>query len=180
MRKLTSPGMKKKFVGGYRTFSVPLVELVNRAPKGCKVPYIVKKLCTYIEHNGKFLSSSEVRMTTRPSALSLDFFLQFGPRSEPTECFKPFHTLITFWKCFFFWKRAAKEWLFHGVKRNENSINRLVGPSMDHVDFFGLICYYAWDVDGSEWKMKLNHSSLTYIIFCLWNRPTRKCFLLTP
>ena len=58
MRKLLSPGTKKKFVGGQRTFGVPLVELVNRAPKGCRVPYIVKKLCTYMEHNGKTLLES--------------------------------------------------------------------------------------------------------------------------
>lgn len=40
---------KKK---GRKTFGVPLAELVQLAPQGYKVPFIVKKICTYIEHHG--------------------------------------------------------------------------------------------------------------------------------
>ncbi|XP_053383578.1 protein FAM13A-like [Mercenaria mercenaria] len=51
-KKMLSPGTRKKFGGATRTFNVPLMELVQRAPQGYKVPYIVKKICTYIEHHG--------------------------------------------------------------------------------------------------------------------------------
>lgn len=43
-------GAKKK---GHKMFGVPLVELIQQAPQGYKVPFIVKKICTYIEHHGK-------------------------------------------------------------------------------------------------------------------------------
>ena len=37
-----------------RTFGVPLAELVRQAPQGYKVPFIVKKICSYIEHHGEY------------------------------------------------------------------------------------------------------------------------------
>ncbi|XP_052764243.1 protein FAM13A-like isoform X2 [Mya arenaria] len=52
-RKINSPGMKKRLLQqGARTFGVPLSELVDRAPLGYRVPFIVKKICSFIEHHG--------------------------------------------------------------------------------------------------------------------------------
>ncbi|KAL3875584.1 hypothetical protein ACJMK2_033522 [Sinanodonta woodiana] len=51
VKRLWSPGSKKK-INANKTFGVPLEELVRRAPHGYKVPFIVKRICSYIEANG--------------------------------------------------------------------------------------------------------------------------------
>lgn len=51
-KKMLSPGARKRMVSSVKTFNIPLTELVKRAPQGYKVPYIVKKICTYLEHHG--------------------------------------------------------------------------------------------------------------------------------
>jgi len=38
---------------GAHTFGIPLAELVRRAPQGYRVPFLVKKICTFLEHNGE-------------------------------------------------------------------------------------------------------------------------------
>ena len=47
---------RRFLAGGHKTFGVPLTELVHRAPQGYTVPFIVKKVCSFIEHNGWYLS----------------------------------------------------------------------------------------------------------------------------
>ncbi|KAH3813527.1 hypothetical protein DPMN_141988 [Dreissena polymorpha] len=43
--KFVNAGMKRLVLQGERTFTVPLSDLVSRAPKVKHVPFIVKKIC---------------------------------------------------------------------------------------------------------------------------------------
>ncbi|KAJ8319293.1 hypothetical protein KUTeg_004384 [Tegillarca granosa] len=54
VKKLLSPGTSKKLMtnGGNRIFGVPLEELVLRATTGCKVPFLVHRICDFIENKG--------------------------------------------------------------------------------------------------------------------------------
>ncbi|XP_052264203.1 protein FAM13A-like isoform X2 [Dreissena polymorpha] len=51
-KKIVNVGLKRPVPQGARTFGVPLSDLVSRAPKGYRVPFIVKKICSHIQHHG--------------------------------------------------------------------------------------------------------------------------------
>ena len=57
MKKLLSPGTRKKVFSANRTFGVQLEDLLVREGNKYKVPFVVMKICETIAEKGKMCST---------------------------------------------------------------------------------------------------------------------------